>query len=57
MLGKVGEEKIGPDKYRTRSHVTAETEDEGCSWLNQAVIMASAGRGADQIEYDAFEIL
>ena len=57
VLEKLGEGGIAADKYKMRLHVTAETGDERYSWLNQAVIVASAGRVGDQVVYDAYELL
>ncbi|MCJ1253890.1 hypothetical protein MMC24_001704 [Lignoscripta atroalba] len=57
VLEKLGDGKIGPGEYRMRLHVTAETGDERYSWLNQAVMIASAGRVGGQVIYDAYQVL
>lgn len=57
MLEKLGEKNIGSDSKKMRLHVTAETGDEWYRRLNQAVIIACAGRVGDQVIYDAYETL
>jgi len=58
VLEKLGEdESIGADQYRMRLQLTMETGDEGYSWVNQGVSVASSGRNGDQVIYDAYQLL
>jgi len=57
ILESLGEECHSSDRYRMRLHVTAETGDPRYSWLNRAVIVASAGILLDSVIYDAYELL
>ena len=57
VLEKLGEGGIGSNGYKMKLHDAAETGDPRYTWLNQAVIIASAGRVGDQIVYDAYEVL
>ena len=56
-MEKLGEGSIGPDEYKMRLHKNTETGDERYSWMNLAVIVASAGRLGSQVIYDAYEVL
>ena len=56
VLEKLGEGKLGPEKYRMRLHLTFETGDQRYSWLNHGVFIASAARAGDQVIYDAYQI-
>ena len=57
ILEKLGDGRIGPEDYKMRLHVKAETGDERYSWLNVAIIVASAGRVGGRVIYDAYELL
>lgn len=56
VLEKLGEGRIGPEKYRMRLHLTFETGDPRYSWLNQGVFIASSARVGTQVVYDAYQI-
>ena len=53
----LGAINVVPEDYKMRLRITAETGDERYSWINQAVIVASAARLGDQVIYDAYEVL
>ena len=57
ILESLGEECHSADSYRMRLHVTAETGDPRYSWLNRAIIVASAGRLINSVIYDAYELV
>jgi hypothetical protein len=57
VLESLGRKEVSAEDFRMRLHVMAETGDERYSWLNQAVIVASAGRVKNMVIYDAFQLL
>jgi hypothetical protein len=55
---RLGEkDKHLPDEYRIRLHLTFESGDERCSWLNSIVATASYARNGTTVIYDAFQVL
>lgn len=57
VLEGLADGKYGPNDFRMRLQVKAETGDERYGWLNQAVLVASAGRVGDQVIYDCFQVV
>lgn len=47
------------EEFRMRLILTAETDQNNAkySWLNQSVIIASAGREGDMVIYDAYQVV
>jgi hypothetical protein len=58
VLEKLGtDETITANEFKMRLHLTMETGDERYSWLNNCVLVASAGRTGNTVIYDAYELL
>lgn len=57
VLQTLGQEERPASDYCMRVHVTIETGDERYKWLNDVVIIASAGRVRDMVVLDAYQVL